>query len=360
MRLDLELQYVEFNLDQVEKTGPVDLNQALQIIQSYPWDREFQKIEERTNENLTSTVPNITIKNKDKETLIISARDKESFIIEFQTPTHRAERMIPVNFYDNPQGLTINDIVEKFYKRTAKTEFKLKRVVPTRTTESNVYKLRDYPIFISIFITGLLTLILVFDFWANGLTSEALPAIYFVGLILLAIGFSAIVTINYLMNDWGKEISFESDSIKIRQRGKEVKIKRSDIIEIVIVENENHRSLKYYKYARIKTTNNKAFIVTSLIMQPIDLVSKLKVNHREESVFLPIVKLDIQSEKEKKKIKLKREKMKMEFLDKYKDYDDSKLRQIISDKRKYADYAIDAANEILEKRKSYYSTQQRV
>ncbi|MCZ8353090.1 MAG: hypothetical protein O9340_00035 [Cyclobacteriaceae bacterium] len=351
MRLELELQYVEFHLDQVEKVGQVDLAQALKIIQSYPWDREFQKIEERTIENLTSTVPSIAIKNKDKETLIISARDKDFFIIEFLTPTHRAEKIIPVNSFDNTQGLTIKDIVERFYKKTAKKDFKLKQITPTKTTEIDVYKLRDYPIFISIFITGLLTLILVLDFWANGLTAKALPAIYFVGLIILTIGFTAIITIHYLINDWGKEVSFESDSIIIKQRGNEIKIKRSDIIEVVIVENENHRNLRYYKYARIRTIDNKAFIVTSLIMQPIDLVNKLKVNHKEESVFLPIVKLNIQSEKEKKRIKLKREKMKIEFLENFKDYEDSKLRQIIGDKRKYADYAIEAANEILEKRK---------
>ncbi len=351
MRLALELQYAEFHPDQVEKVGQVDLDQALKIIHSYPWDREFEKINERTKENLTSTVPNIAIKNKNKETLIISARNNENFIVEFLTPTHRGEQIIPINSFDNKQALTTEDIVAKFYEGTIKKAIKLKPLTTTGTNHIDVYKLREYPMFISGLTIGILTLILIFDFWTNGLTSKALPALYFVGLMTLMMGFSAIVTIQYLFNDWGKEVSFDQDGLTIKQNGKEVKIKRSDIIQVAVIENESHRSLRYYKYARIKTKDDKAFIVTSFIMEPMDLVDKLKVNHKEEAVFLPKIRFDIQSEKEREKIKRERGRKKIEFLENFKDYEDSKLKQIIRDKKNYADYAVDAATEILERRK---------
>ncbi len=351
MRLELELQYAEFHPDQVERVGLVDYDQAIKIIHSYPWDREFAKIEERTKEDLTSTVPNVAIKNKNKEILIVSARDIDHFIIEFLNPTHRGELIIPINSYDNKQGLTVDDVVSKFYEGTIKKVFKLKPITATATNDIDVYKLREYPLFMSGLTVGILTLILIFDFWSNGLTSKALPAIYLVGFIIFSMGFSAIVTVQYLLNDWGKEVSFGQEGVTINQKGKEIKIKKSDIDQIAVIENDNHRTLRNYKYARIKTKDGQALIVTSFIMEPMDLVNKLRINHKEESVYLPTINFDIQSEKEKDKIKRDREKRKTEFLENFKDYEDSKLRQIIGDKKGYAEYAIEAATEILEKRK---------
>ena len=348
----LELQYAEFHPDQVEKIGEVDLEQALKIIHSYPWDREFDKIKKRTKERLTSTVPNVSIKNPDKEILIVSARDQNNFIVEVLTPTHRGEQIIPINSFDNKRGLTTEAIVTKFYDGTIKKIIKLKPLTLPTTNDIGVYKLAEYPLFVSGFTAGILILILIFDFWANGFTSKALPAIYFVGLIILLIGSQAIVTVQYILNDWGKEVSFDNDGLIIKQKGKEVKINKSEITQIAVIENDGSKYLRSYKYARIKTKDGKAFIVTSFIMEPMDIVNKLKVNHKEESVFfLPTIKLDIQSEKEKQKIKREREKKRMEFLENFKDYEESKLRQIIGNKKNYADYAVEAAIEILESRK---------
>lgn len=353
MRLELELQYAEFHPDQVEKTGPVDLDQALKIIYSFPWDREFQKIEERTREDLTSTVPNVSIKNRNKEILIVSARDNSNFIVEFLTPTQRGEQIVPFNTFDNKQGLTIEDIVAKFYDGSIKKTLKLKPLKLVETKGGDVYRLKEYPLFVAGLIAGTLTLILIIDFWANGLTSKALPAIYLVGVIIVLIGFSAMITLQYLANDWGKEVSFEDGVIIIKQKGQEIKIRKSDIDQVTIVGNEHNRRLSSYSYARIKTKDSKAFVVTSFIMEPMDLVNKLKVNHKEESVFLPTIRFDIHSEKEKEKIRRESEKKKIEFLENFKNYDDSKLRQIISDRKSYTEYAVDAATEILKQRKNY-------
>lgn len=352
MRLELELQYAEFHPDQVEKVGQVDLDQALKIIHSYPWDREFEKIEKRTKEDLTSTVPNISIKNREKEILIVSARDNNNFIVEVLTPTHHGEKIIPINSFDNKQGITTEEIITKFYEGTINKKIKLKPLTPTLTNDNSVYKLRDYPLFISGLTAGIIILILIFDFLSNGFTSKALPAIYFVGMIFLFIGSQAIVTVQYILNDWGKEVSFDNEGLIIKQKGKEFKIKKSDIEQITVIQNDNSKYLRHYKYARIKTKDNKAFIITSFIIEPMLIVNRLKVNHKEESVFfLPTIRLGIQSDKEKLKVKLNREKKKTEFLENFKDFDDAKLRQIIRDKKSYADYAVEAATEILEKRK---------
>jgi hypothetical protein len=79
----------------------------------------------------------------------------------------------------------------------------------------------------------------------------------------------------------------------ITQKNNVVKLLKKDIDHIVIVENEGHRTLGYYKYARIRTKNQKSFIVTSFIIEPIELISRLKVNHKEESVFVPLINYDI-------------------------------------------------------------------
>jgi hypothetical protein len=75
MKLPIEIQYAHFHPDQVESVGSADFEQALKIIQSFTWEKEFEKIERRDLQGLTSTVPNVAIKNAPKETLIISARD---------------------------------------------------------------------------------------------------------------------------------------------------------------------------------------------------------------------------------------------------------------------------------------------
>ncbi len=75
MKLPIEIQYAHFHPDQVVSVGSGDFEQALKIIQSFPWEKEFEKIERRDLQGQTSTVPNVAIKNARKETLIISARD---------------------------------------------------------------------------------------------------------------------------------------------------------------------------------------------------------------------------------------------------------------------------------------------
>ncbi|MBI3221190.1 MAG: hypothetical protein HYZ44_16900 [Bacteroidetes bacterium] len=352
MRLELELQYAEFHPDQVKKIGQVNVDQALEIIHAFPWDREFAKIEERTKENLTSTVPSISIKNRDNEMLIVSARDKNNFIIEILTPTHHGEEIIPSYSLNNKQGLTTEDVVTKFYDGTVREIFKLKPLKPSSTNDQRVYTLAAYPLFVTTLMSGILILILIFDLGTNGLTSKALPGIYFVGFMILISGPQAMLTVQYILNDWGKEISFNNEGLIIKQKGQQVNIKKSEVTEIVIIENPGSRYLNHYKYARIKTKAGQAFIVTSFVIEPIELVNKLKVNHKEESVFfLPTISLDIPSEKERQRIKRDKEKKKGEFLQTYKNYEDSKLKKIIADKTSYADYAVEAATEILEQRR---------
>lgn len=355
MKLDLELQYAEFHPDQVHKIGEADLEQTLKVIYSFPWDREFEKIEKRTKEDLTSTVPSISIKNKSNELLTISARNKNNFIAELITPTHHGELMVSNNSFENKQGLSIEIIVERFYKGTANKVFKLKKSVPSRNDNSTVYKLRDYPIFISALIAGILLLILIFDFISNGFTLKALPAIYFVGFIILFLGLETVLTLQYIIADWGKEISFGQDRLIIKQKGNEFEIKKNDIDQVVIVGNDKARRMKSYKYARIKTKDDKVFVVTSFTVEPIQLiVNKLRINYKEESVFLPLIRLGLLSEKQRKieilKNKKFREKKKIEFIENFKNYDDSKLKEIIRSKENYADYAVDAASELLKNR----------
>jgi hypothetical protein len=353
MRFELELQYADFHPDQVDKVGLVDLDQALNIIHSYPWDREFEKMKERDRDNLTSTIPAISLKNNDKEIVIISARDRDSFIIEFKNATHSGELIIPHNSFENQQGFSTEELIARFYDNTLKATLTLKPLTRAEKDETKIFELREYPLFISGLTVAILTLILIFDLASNGLTAQALPAVYFVGIIMMSMGFSALLTVQYLLTDWGKQISFEQDGVlTIKQKGKEVKLKRSEIDHVAVVENNNnHRTLRYYKYARIKTKDGKALIVTSFIMEPLDLVNKLKMNHKEESVFLPTINYDLLSEKQKEKIKRDKEKKKNEFLEKFKNFEDSKLRQLIADKKSYTDDAIEAATVVLERRK---------
>lgn len=353
MRLELEVQYADYHPDQVDKIGFVELNQALKVIESYPWDREFAKMDERAKKKLTSTVPNVTIRNSQNELLTISARDHDSHIIEFVGPMERGELIIPTSRFANKTGVTTADVVSRFYEGLIKESIRLRPAVKLDpiSTES-VYKLRDYPVFISGLTFAVLTLILVLDFWANGLTRNALPAVYFVCAIILSVGFSALLTIQYIATDWGKEVSFGSDgSITIKTRRDKIILARKDIDQVFIVENESHRTLRNYKYARIKTKDGKARIVTSFIMEPLDLVNRLRINHREESVFLPTISLDLMTDREKERLKKEKEKKRMEFLEIFGDYEDSKLRQIVRDNKNYADYAVEAAEQILESRK---------
>src|SRR6478735_5416118 len=168
MRLEVELQYAEFHPNQVEKVGQVELNQALKIIHSYPWDREFEKIEERTKKDLTSTIPSVSIINKEKEILIVSARDKDSFIVHFQNSSHHAELIVANNSFNNKQGFSTEDIVTEFFEGTIKNSLKLKALAPKGIDNVSVYKLREYPLVISILTFVVLALILIIDFSSNG------------------------------------------------------------------------------------------------------------------------------------------------------------------------------------------------
>ena len=349
MLCHLNVQYAHFQPDEAQSIGPADLHQALEVLKTFPWETEFDIISERTAKNLTSGIPNIALRRPDNEVLIIAARDLGSFIIEYRDSTHQASLIVPHNSYENTTGLTVERIVADFYSGSLRKKLHLKRHATAAPDDQHRFKVSDFPLFAIGLTTGILILILLLSFWHNGFTEKSLMAVYFVGAIALAGALPFTLSMQYLRYDWGKELVFGADgTLSITQSGRSIVLRRADLACVTVVENPSDRFLRDYKYSQIMTRAGEIIVVTSFVIDPMRLVNKLHVHHREHNVLLPFVK-----ERDKGNENVRRQKyyeeQKKEFLKAFAGHSDSKLRSIIGD-RSYADYAVDAARDILDSR----------
>lgn len=347
MRLDIELQYAEFHPDQVEKIGKADLDQALKVIHNFPWTREFEKIDDRASQNLTSTAPSVTIR-KGQEMLIVSAKPNDTFVVELLTRTHQGELLIRSGA---PGAFTLEKALAMFYEGTIQQVIRLRALKHPATSISSRSEFGALRIFFSYAVVVLMFLILMIDLIGNGFTKDALPAFVFIVLLGFFYGLPASLLIQYFLSDRSKEITADHEGLVIRHGGETVTIARDLISEVTIVSGEGNRLTQEFSYTRIKTLDGKAWIITCFVVAPLQLVNQLRVNHKEVNQFFPWITRDLISKKEQARIVRRKEIKKLEFLETFKDYKDSQLRSIINDPKNFADYAIQAASDILAKRK---------
>ncbi|NEM98945.1 hypothetical protein [Pontibacter burrus] len=110
------------------------------------------------------------------------------------------------------------------------------------------------------------------------------------------------------------------------------------------------RIYRDHAYLRIKTLDEN-YIITHLTVRPEVLLGELRLSFNDYDVFFPNLDYEKISSKQKAKNQAYFEGKKHEFLKRYDALQESELEEILKDRGRYADYAVEAAFEILNKRR---------
>ena len=346
-------QYVNFDPEQVEKSGSkIGLEKAISLFQSFPWDEQFAKASAREELKLSSVLPGIYFYKSEKHFLSIYAQDNDGFIIHYEKDNYCDDLFISNNIFGKPENLTVEGIIESFYSDSIESlinVFPKKKEYPEKKClfEINYRKSKTFRPLLFL----LIPLVMVFQ----GVLESKVFIVSFAlveAVILIFILPNLLLNFSYWKNDSDQSILIDSEnnSIEIKKGTCLNKISKHEIVACDFVHVPySQRGWNEYSYLRLKTTD-KTFIVTHFTVDPVELLNLLKIHFKDVEVFYPSLDYEIVSEKEQERIRKTFENRKKEFLDRYSDYPNGKLIEIINDPSKYADYAIAAAKEILGKR----------
>ena len=181
-----------------------------------------------------------------------------------------------------------------------------------------------------------------------------LAANVIVFLVLIIISLPMILmSVGYLYEDLSKKVFIDREKkrIIIKKGNKEIIITKSDIVESFHVKGSGvhrYRHLEEYEYVLLVLKERVRIYITNLLIDSQDIISLFSLNCREIKSAIPFIDRGmgagvLTTEEFEQKVK--------EFELNFQDYPNEKLHSIVLSKKEYASYAIEAARNILEKRK---------
>ena len=164
---------------------------------------------------------------------------------------------------------------------------------------------------------------------------------------------SLLLSITYFYTDLTKKVIVDKNQILIKKRGNLTVISQNDVMDSFYVKADeifSYRKYRFpmYKYIVLILKERKKVYITNLLCEPELIINTLELNTKIIYIGFPFLKWTLGSgvltskEYETKVI---------EFEKNFHEHPDSKLAEIISQRHVYADYAIEAATRILNKRK---------
>ena len=169
-------------------------------------------------------------------------------------------------------------------------------------------------------------------------------------LTIIIFGPSFILAVTYLYQDLTQKVYIDEHQkqIIIRQKGNEIRISRQDIVEYFLVRvNEKHlHSYRYrpFNYILIVLKERQKIIITNLLIKPEYIIQFFNLYSTILEKNIPFIERslgdrNLTSEEFENKVN--------EFINTFLNYSESELKQIICQKKEYADYARAAASRIL-------------
>ena len=201
---------------------------------------------------------------------------------------------------------------------------------------------------------SLLYLVIVIKVTWHDIIVGHLIAIGVVFLVLIVIPLPMIlVSVGYLYEDLSKKVFIDREKklIIIKKWNKEIIITKSDIVKSFHVKGVGKPRYRYYEgyeYVLLVLKERVRIYITNLLIDSQDIISLFSLNCKEIQTTTPFIDRRMgagvfTTAEFEQKIK--------EFEVNFQDYPNEKLHGIIMSKKEYASYAIEAAKNILEKRK---------
>lgn len=309
MTFTCDIQKVDFFIDQIEDKGQVNLEQAIEIFQNFPFTAQLKEARER---ELTSCLPTVSFKGADRKALGIWAEDDKGFSIHYDNGTQVADFYLSNDFEKNPEGLAVEEFIELFFKEKIEDELNLidKGTDRERVEENNENLLSETRKSLkhSNHITFSFNETKKFKFYLWTLLFFALALFLFIadadnnfelgwGLHLLLTFFwlpGTIVHLTYWLKNKGAIVTIDTKAktLAFEKDGQQIKFNRKNIHHCEINETRSHRApWNAYRYIWVVLKDKRQVVITNFITDPENILKALKPNYkvnRRTIPFLPI------------------------------------------------------------------------
>jgi hypothetical protein len=301
MTFTCDIQKVDFFIDQIEVKGQVNLDQAIDIFQTFPFADQFKELRER---EITSCFPTISFKSADKKILSIWAEDEARFSFHYENETQISNFYISNDFGKNPEGLSVEEFIELFFNETIEKELdlinKVEQNVRHEINSANknssgtniiVFSFRDtlkYKLYLWT-LPWLAFALIFFRIDANSnfeLGWQMHLAISFLWLP------STILHVTYWLKNKDAEVSINTKSkiLTYEKGGQQIEFKRDDIHHCEINETRSYKApWKYYRYVWFVLKDKRQIVITNFITEPESIVNALLPNYKVEKRSIPFL-----------------------------------------------------------------------
>jgi len=355
MDITLGYQYADFDPDDVRRQkGIFDVEKAINLFNSFPWDEQFEKVLRRQESNQSSTAPTIYFYKSENHFLSVSASTDEGFLVFYREGNRFGELYVTNNVLEKPLDLSVEQFIQDFFNDKIEEALQLYEYEPiddqseTIDLVLNYDKSKLYRPFLFVLIPFIYLFfdydpVLIFPIvlsMAGGLLIAVIPRLY--------------LNFTYWKNDSDQKFSYKPKNkiLTIIKNRKTIEIPKNEIKSCDLVHTRiTQKAFRECSYLRIQTDND-SFIITHLTVNPEKLLQLLNVNFHDIEVFYPKLDFGLETEKDKERNQLNYQQKRTEFLQIYADWETEKLEEIIAKPDHYADYARSAASEILKKRKA--------
>jgi len=207
-----------------------------------------------------------------------------------------------------------------------------------------------------IFLALLLIAVGFFAFWLNIAITEPenltdfryiIPSIFF----LAFFGPPIILTISYFFEDFNKRVILLEDKITVKKNNQEIVINRKDIIDFFHVKVDKYNISRYkfsdFEYISIILKENQRIYITNLLCKPNEIINFFKFKPEIIYTNIPFIDrglggINLTTQEFEQKVQ--------EFMVNFGDKTEEDLLKICKQSNVYADYAIKAARQLLNKK----------
>lgn len=347
-------QYFDSDPDEVEKeNNPIDLEKAIDLFNTFPWNEQFKGISKREETNLSSTTPTLYFYEATEKFLSVSALSDDGFLVNYRDDDKFGELFISNNILEKPEGISVEQFIDDFFNH--KVEETLELYEFEQGSKEAIHYNLNYnkaKLYRPLLFLLLPYLSVFYDDYDPALFLPFL--ILMSGFIFISILPNLLLNFKYWKNDKDQTIGYDpiQKILTITRKNETYEIPKSEIESFDLVRpRTSQRAFQDYSYLRLKTSDN-TFAVTYLLVDPTELLTLLNVNFRDIEVYYPKLDLNLETGKQKEKRQHLYQQKRTEFLQTYSSWETGKLEEVVAKNDHYADYARSAATEILKKRKA--------
>lgn len=373
MQYKLLAQLPENNPNDHTEVSTVDAESAVELISNYDWKKEYQKIKHRESRNITSSVPKLIIQNVEAtESLSIRKDTDDNFIVEYSLGDQNWSEYFSCDFNQNNSGLDEINFIVAFF------DHKLERYFTDQVTEQDYSVMEldensDIPAIIAkedlLMGKYILPRLLIRNMWfvlapilflsIMAFSSiSILATLAFVGAlytILLTTFFTYLLTLlQYIRFPRIKNavVSKDGSFLDINYADRTSRIYRTDILQCVYTYNSDFQKASSIFQNIVITLNDKRqFYLTTLTFTHEELsiiLNRLNINIYKFDSHFPFVRTKVISNDFG--VNLRDYTSIPELEEKYANYTDEKLKEILFNEDEYQPEAVGVVKRELQKR----------